>query len=137
MPSDIKYIELPKIKDLRGNLSFLEDNNQIPFKIERVYWIYDVPGGEERGGHAFTNTSELILPLSGGFTVETICGEKKKSITLNQTNKGILLPPMTWRKIGNFLSNSICLIIADTKYEDAKYVRDYNEYVKLFREGNV
>ncbi len=132
MHTDIQLIELPKIKDLRGNLSFLEDNHQIPFKIERVYWIYDVPGGEERGGHAFKNTTEFILPLSGAITVETIRGEKKQIFQLNKTNQGILIPPFTWRKISGFLSNSISLVVTDRKYEVDEYIRDFNSYVSLF-----
>ncbi|MCW3785516.1 sugar 3,4-ketoisomerase [Plebeiibacterium sediminum] len=133
MDNEVRFIELPKIKDLRGNLSFLEDNHQIPFKIERVYWIYDVPGGEERGGHAFKNTTEFILPLSGGITVETIRGEAKHTFKLDTTHKGILIPPYTWRKIGGFLSNSICLVVADTKFEESEYLRDFNEYSSDFK----
>lgn len=132
MHNKIRTIELPKIKDLRGNLSFLEDNNQVPFKIERIYWIYDVPGGEERGGHAFKSTTELILPLSGAITVETIRGEEKQTFHLDKTNQGLLIPPFTWRKISGFLSNSICLVITDSKYEVDDYIRDFNTYVSLF-----
>ncbi|WP_282038083.1 sugar 3,4-ketoisomerase [Saccharicrinis aurantiacus] len=134
MQSNIKYIELPKIKDLRGNLTFLEDHNQIPFKIERVYWIYDVPGGEARGEHAFRSTTELIIPLAGGFTVETQEGNIKSSFELNETNKGILIPPMTWRKITSFISNSVCLIVTDSKYNEDDYIRDFEEYVESYKE---
>ncbi len=128
MDNEPRIIELPKIKDFRGNLSFLEDNNQIPFKIQRVYWIYDVPGGEERGGHAFKNTTEFILPLSGGITVETLRGEESQIYNLTETHKGLLIPPYTWRKIKGFLSNSICLVIADTKYEESEYMREIEGY---------
>ena len=130
--NEVTEIELPKIKDLRGNLSFLEQYEHVPFKINRVYWVYEVPGGEERGGHAFKNTSEFIIPLSGSFKVEYQRGEKKKSIVLNQVNRGLFIPPMTWRKVTSFVSNSVCLVIADTKYEDSKYIRDFNEYIKSF-----
>ncbi len=133
MDNEVRFIELPKIKDLRGNLSFLEDSHQIPFKIQRVYWIYDVPGGEERGGHAFKNTTEFILPLSGAVCIETIRGEEKQTYNLCSTNKGILIPPYTWRKIGGFLSNSICLVVADTKYEECEYMRDFNVYSTGFK----
>ncbi len=133
MYKEPSIIELPKIKDLRGNLTFLEDNNHIPFKIERAYWIYDVPGGEDRGGHAFTNTTELIIPLSGGITVETYYGGERNEFNLNITNKGLLIHPMTWRKIGNFLSNSICLVITNKHYADCNYIRNFNEYIKLFK----
>lgn len=134
MQSDIKYIELPKIKDLRGNLTFLEDHNQVPFKIERVYWIYDVPGGEDRGEHAFKTSTELIIPLAGGFTVEAHEGDLKKSFQLNETNKGLLIPPMTWRKITGFLSNSVCLIVTDSKFNERDYIRDFGEYVGCYKE---
>jgi hypothetical protein len=132
MDNEIRIIELPKIKDLRGNLSFLEDNNHIPFKIQRTYWIYDVPGGEDRSGHAFKNTTEFVLPLSGGFTVETMRGEKRSSIQLTKPNHGLLIPPYTWRKFSDFLSNSICLVITDTKYNDCEYLWDYTEYFNEF-----
>jgi len=133
MDNKPRIIELPKIKDFRGNLSFLEDNHQIPFKIQRVYWIYDVPGGEERGGHAFKNTTEFILPLSGGITVETLRGEERQIYHLTETHKGLLIPPYTWRKIGSFLSNSICLVVANTKYEESVYMRDYDIYSTFFK----
>ena len=131
--NEVIEIELPKIKDLRGNLSFLEQNNHVPFEINRVYWIYDVPGGEGRGGHAYKNTAELILPLSGGFTVDIKQGEKSSSHRLTQTNKGLYLPPMTWRKINSFVSNSVCLVISDTKFENCEYIRDFMEYIKLYK----
>ncbi len=129
MSGEIQFIELPKIKDLRGNLTFLEDHNQIPFKIERVYWIYDVPGGEERGGHAFKNTTELIIPLAGSFKVETIRGENKETFELNQTNKGLLIPPMTWRKVSQFIGGSVCLVVTNQKYLKEEYIRDFNEFI--------
>lgn len=132
MHTDIRIIELPKIKDLRGNLSFLEENNHIPFKIERAYWIYDVPGGEERSGHAFANTTEFIIPLSGGFEIETIRGEEKHNFQLTKTNQGLLIPPYTWRKFTNFLSNSICLVITNTEYSKCEYIWDYSEYFNLY-----
>ncbi|WP_066632184.1 sugar 3,4-ketoisomerase [Labilibacter marinus] len=131
--NEVSKIELPKIKDLRGNLSFLEEHKHIPFKINRVYWIYDVPGGEERGGHAFVNTNEFIIPLSGGFKVEVIEGEKNSNFQLDTTNHGLFIPKMTWRKITGFLSNSVCLVVTDTKHKDSEYVRDYMEYIKLLK----
>lgn len=133
MNNEIKIIELPKIKDLRGNLSFLEENNHVPFKIQRAYWIYDVPGGEDRGAHAFTNTTEFVLPLSGGFNVETIRGEERRNFELSNVHCGLLIPAFTWRKFSNFLSNSICLVVSDTKYEDCEYIRDYVSYFNLFK----
>ncbi len=133
MQKEISKIKLPKIKDLRGNLTFLEENNHIPFPIKRVYWLYDVPGGENRGGHAFSNTTEIIIPLSGGILVETYCGEQKQNYNLQSTDEGLIIPPMTWRRIGGFLSNSICLVITDTQFKDSKYIRDFNDYIKQFK----
>jgi len=137
MDNEVRFIELPKIKDLRGNLTFLEDNNQVPFKIKRTYWIYDVPGGEERGGHAYKNSNELIIPLAGSFTVETIRGEKRETFTLNKTNHALFIPKLTWRKLTNFVSNSICLVISDTMYQDCEYIRSFMDYVNIWRENNV
>ncbi len=134
--NEVIEIELPKIKDLRGNLSFLEQDNHVPFKINRVYWIYDVPGGEGRGGHAYKNTAELIIPLSGGFNVDVSKGENKTTYQLNQTNKGLFIPKMTWRKIDSFISNSVCLVISDTKFEDCQYIRDFMEYIKIYNHIN-
>ena len=128
-----QIITLPKISDLRGNLSFMEEMNHIPFKIERSYWIYGVPGGEERGGHAFKNVNEFVIPISGGFEVDMNIGDENKHYHLNQSNQGLLIPPMNWRKFTNFLSNSICLVVSDTKFDDSEYVRDFTEYVSLFQ----
>ncbi len=130
--TEVTEIELPKIKDLRGNLSFIEEQIHVPFNIQRTYWIYDVPGGEERGGHAYTNSNELIIPISGGFTVKTVRGEEKKTFALSQTNKGLFIPQLTWRKMTNFLSNSVCLVLSDTHYDDCEYIRDFSTYIKQF-----
>ncbi len=130
--NEVTEIELPKIKDLRGNLSFLEEGNHIPFKINRAYWIYDVPGGEGRGGHAYTNTAEFIIPLSGAFTVEVSCGEKNTTYRMSRTNKGLFVPKMTWREINDFTSNSVCLVVSDTMFSDCEYIRDFMEYIRLY-----
>ena len=127
-----KLITIPKIKDLRGNLSFVEDNNHVPFKIKRAYWIYDVPGGEERGGHAYFNSSEFIIPLSGAFTVEVWQGEDREDIVLNKTNCGLFLPKRTWRKFTNFVSGSICLVLSDTLYDEKDGIFDFSEYMMEF-----
>ncbi len=132
MDNEPRIIELPKIKDLRGNLSFLEDNNHIPFKIKRAYWIYDIPGGEERGSHAYRNASEFVILLSGGFTVKTIRGEEERNFQLDKANFGLFLPPYTWRKFSNFLSNSICLVVSDTNYKNCEDICDYNDYYNEF-----
>ena len=103
---DVKIIDLPKFLDARGNLSFVEQNNHIPFEIKRTYWIYDVPGGENRGGHAFKETEEFIIALSGGFDVMVDDGDEKKTFTLNRSYYGLYIPKGIWREINNFSTNS-------------------------------
>ena len=107
---DVKLIELPKFTDPRGNLSFVEQNNHIPFEIKRTYWIYDVPGGENRGGHAFINTEEFIVALSGGFDITVDDGSQKKSFTLNRSYYALYIPKGLWREMGNFSTNSLSFI---------------------------
>ena len=128
---DVKLIELPKFTDPRGNLSFVEQNNHIPFEIKRTYWIYDVPGGENRGGHAFINTEEFIVALSGGFDITVDDGSQKKSFTLNRSYYALYIPKGLWREMGNFSTNSLALEFASTKYNPADYIRDYNQYLSL------
>lgn len=122
-------IELPKFLDDRGNLSFIEENNHIPFKIERTYWIYDVPGGERRGGHAYFNLQEFIVALSGSFDVVLHNGEKEMRFSLNRSYYGLYIPKMIWREIENFSTNSLALILADEKYNEKDYIRDFDEFV--------
>jgi hypothetical protein len=124
-------INLPKIPDLRGNLSFIEEDSHIPFKIHRVYWIYDVPGGEYRGGHAFRETEELIVALSGSFDVILNSGEKDYVFHLNRSYYGIYVPKMLWRVLENFSTNSLALILASTDYSEADYIRDFDEFKKM------
>lgn len=119
---DVKLIELPKFTDPRGNLSFVEQNNHIPFEIKRTYWIYDVPGGENRGGHAFINTEEFIVALSGGFDITVDDGSQKKSFTLNRSYYALYIPKGLWREMGNFSTNSLALEFASTKYNPADYI---------------
>ena len=133
---DVKLIELPKFTDPRGNLSFVEQNNHIPFEIKRTYWIYDVPGGENRGGHAFINT-EFIVALSGGFDITVDDGSQKKSFTLNRSYYALYIPKGLWREMGNFSTNSLALEFASTKYNPADYIRDYNQYLKLKSNGEI
>jgi dTDP-4-dehydrorhamnose 3,5-epimerase-like enzyme len=132
---DVKLIELPKFTDPRGNLSFVEQNNHIPFEIKRTYWIYDVPGGENRGGHAFINTEEFIVALSGGFDITVDDGSQKKSFTLNRSYYALYIPKGLW--MGNFSTNSLALEFASTKYNPADYIRDYNQYLKLKSNGEI
>lgn len=121
-------IQLPKFLDDRGNLSFIEENRHIPFKIQRTYWIYDVPGGERRGGHAYNNLHEFIVALSGSFDVVLHDGEKEMRFNLNRSYYGLYIPPMMWREIENFSTNSLALILADSPYDETAYIRDFEEF---------
>lgn len=125
-----KIINLPKIIDERGNLSFLEEMNHVPFKIERTYWIYDVPGGEIRGSHAYRQNCEFIIALSGSFDVLLDSGEEKHTFSLNRSYYGLYVPNMLWRTITNFSTNSLALIAASTPYIEDDYIRDYTEFKK-------
>lgn len=124
-------IDLPKFLDLRGNLSFIEEETHVPFRIRRVYWIYDVPGGEYRGGHAFRETDELIVALSGSFDVRLHDGTSEYLFSLNRSYYGVLVPRMLWRMIENFSTNSLALIIASTDYAETDYLRDFDEFKRL------
>jgi hypothetical protein len=124
-------IDLPKFLDSRGNLSFIEEDTHLPFKIRRVYWIYDVPGGEYRGGHAFKETEELIVALSGSFDVVLHDGDKEYIFPLNRSYFGVFIPKMVWRRVVNFSTNSLALIIASTDYDEMDYIRDFSEYKRL------
>ena len=130
---EIQLITLPQKLDSRGNLSIIEEVTQVPFKIKRVYWIYDVPGGEHRGGHAFRETEELIVALSGSFDVVLHNGEKELRYSLNRSYYGIFVPKMIWRMIDNFSTNSLALIVASTNYFETDYIRDFNEYLNIAR----
>lgn len=127
-------IQLPKFLDARGNLSFIEQENHIPFKIERTYWIYDVPGGEKRGGHAYKENEELIVALSGSFDVLVDDGKEKKTFSLNRSYYGLYVPKGTWREMQNFSTNSLALILSSTKYDESDYIRDYDEFKSYNRE---
>lgn len=124
-------IKLPKNLDARGNLSFVEEDTHLPFKIKRIYWIYDVPGGEIRGGHAFKETQELIIALSGSFDVLLNDGEQEYKYSLNRSYNGVLVPRMMWRTLQNFSTNSLAVIISSTDYDANNYIRDFNEFKKL------
>ena len=125
----IQLTNLPKFPDERGNLSFLENNNQIPFEIKRVHWIYDVPGGEARGGLAYRETEEFIIALSGSFDVEIDDGIEIQLYNLNRSYNGVLVPKGTWREINNFSTNSVALIVASTSYDPNDGIRDYEEFL--------
>ncbi|MBE0679714.1 MAG: WxcM-like domain-containing protein [Bacteroidales bacterium] len=124
-------INLPKFLDQRGNLSYIEEGTHIPFSIRRVYWIYDVPGGETRGGHAFKNTDEFIVALSGSFDVVLNDGVNEYRYPLNRSYYGLLVPRMTWRVMENFSTNSLALVIASTDFDQGDYLRDFPTFQRL------
>lgn len=130
-----RIIELPKISDPRGNLSFIEGNRHIPFEIKRVYYLYDVPGGETRGGHAHKNLQQLIISMSGSFDVVLDDGLAKKTVSLNRSYQGLYLPSMMWRDLVNFSSGSVCMVLASDCYDEADYYRDYDEFLTAIKGG--
>ena len=134
---DVRIIELPKFLDARGNLSFVEQNNHIPFEIKRTYWIYDVPGGEDRGGHAFRENQEVMIALSGAFDVEVDDGVNKKRFSLNRSYYGLYIPKGLWRTMENFSTNSFALEFGSVAYSADDYIRDYDEFLKLKKDGKI
>jgi len=128
MIDQCRIIKLPKITDPRGNLTFIESQNQIPFHIQRVYYLYDVPGGAERGGHAHKELHQLIVAISGSFDVILDDGCEKKKIHLNRPYEALYVCPMIWRELNNFSSGSVCLVLASNQYTEDDYYRDYNEF---------
>ena len=132
MPSNNPHIiALPKVTDPRGNLSFIQNSDQIPFDIQRTYWIYDVPGGMFRNGHAFRTQHEFIVALSGSFDVVLHDGVEEKRIHLSRSYYGLYVPPMTWRSIDNFSTNSVAMVLSSTLYDENDYIRDFEEFQKL------
>jgi len=127
---DVKLIDLPKFLDPRGNLSFIEEENHVPFKIARAYWIYDVPGGEVRGGHAFREQQELIVALSGSFDVVVDDGAQKQKFSLNRSYFGLFIPAGLWRDMENFSTNSLALVLSSTHYIETDYIRDYDTFLQ-------
>lgn len=134
---DVKIIELPKFTDPRGNLSFVEQLNHIPFEIKRTYWVYDVPGGENRGGHAFIKNEEFIVALSGAFDVIVDDGENKKKFTLNRSYYGLYVPAGLWRVMENFSTNSLALEFGSIHYDQKDYIYNYTEFVKIKQNGKI
>lgn len=129
-----RIINLPKIGDRRGNLSLVEEFKQIPFKIERTYWIYDVPGGEKRGGHAYRENQEFIVALSGSFDVVLDDGKEKKLYSLNRSYYGLYVPKGWWRQMENFSTNALALVLASTSYTKEDYIYDYQEFKRYAEE---
>lgn len=127
-------INLPKIVDERGNLTFIEEENHIPFKIKRVYWIYDVPGGQKRGGHAFKEQQEFIVALSGSFDVVIDDGKQKQTFSLNRSYYGLYIPNGLWREMNNFSTNSLALVLSSTEFSEDDYIRDYAAFLKYVQQ---
>ena len=131
---DIKVIELPKFLDERGNLSVIQEEDNIPFKIQRTYWLYDIPGGERRGGHAYKENQEFIVALSGSFDVIIDDGKEKKRFLLNRSYHGLYIPKGLWREMDNFSTNSLALILSSTRYDASDYIREYDEFKQFKNE---
>lgn len=134
---DVKLIELPKFLDVRGNLSFVEQNKHIPFDIKRTFWIYDVPGGEGRGGHAYRENEEVVIALSGAFDVVIDDGKDKKTFSLNRSYYGLYIPKGLWRSMENFSTNAVALEFGSTPYSKGDYIRDYAEFVNYKKNGTL
>lgn len=134
---DCKLVELPRFLDSRGNLSFAEQLNHIPFEIKRTYWIYDVPGGETRGGHAFKENQEFVIALSGAFDVVVDDGKNKKTFSLNRSYYGLYIPKGLWRTMENFSTNSFALEFGSELYSKEDYIRDYEHFKHLKSNGEI
>ncbi len=126
---DCKIIELDKHHKIKGNITVIENNKTVPFDVKRIYYLYDVPGGEARGGHAHRNLYQLIVAASGSFNVVLNDGKNTKTITLNRPYQGLFIVPGIWRELDNFSSGSVCLVLASEKYDENDYIRDYNEFI--------
>lgn len=135
--NDCKIIELPKIMDQRGNLTFVEGGRHIPFDIKRVYYLYDVPGGASRAAHGHRALSQLMISMSGSFDVTLDDGYGKKTFHLNRSYYGLYIPPMIWRDLDNFSSGAVCMVLASDFYEESDYFRDYQSFLTTAREGSV
>lgn len=130
-----QIIELPKIEDMRGNLSFVEELKHIPFEIKRTYWIYDVPGGQKRGGHAFKEQQEFIISLSGSLDVIIDNGFEKQTVSLNRSYYGLYIPNGYWRQMKNFSTNTLVVVLASTLFDKKDYIRDYKEFLQYAKKN--
>lgn len=128
-----RTIQLPRVPDARGSLSFFEGGRHVPFRIARAYWIYDVPGGEMREGHAYRCLEEFIVALSGSFDVELDDGAARRTVSLSRSYWGLYVPPLVWRQLVNFSTNAVCLVAASAAYDEGDYLRDYAEFATLAR----
>lgn len=131
--NDCLTMNVPKIPDARGNLTYIESASHVPFRVRRVYWIYDVPGGEVRGGHAYRQQQEFVIALSGSFDVHVNDGESRRVITLNRSYYGVHVPQMIWRQLANFSTNAVCLILASLPFDESDYIRRYDDYLEARR----
>jgi dTDP-4-dehydrorhamnose 3,5-epimerase-like enzyme len=131
--SQCRIIELPKVADVRGNLTFIEQKRQVPFEIKRVYYLYDVPAGESRGGHAHKECEQFIIAANGSFDVILDDGTNRETFHLNRPYLGLYISPLVWRELNNFSSGSVCLVLASEFYDDEDYLRDYETFEKIVR----
>ena len=129
-----KIIDLPKIIDSRGNLTVTEGENHIPFAIKRTYWVYDVPAGESRGGHAHKECKEFLVAISGSFSVTLDNGKEKKTFLLNHPYQGLFIDVNIWRTLDDFSSGAVCLVLASERFEEEDYIRDYNDYLEYVKD---
>jgi len=131
--SNCRFIELPKISDVRGNLSFVESERHVPFTLERVYYLYDVPGGADRGSHAHKALHQFIVAMSGSFDVVLDDGREQRRFHLNRSYFGLYVSPMIWRYLDNFSSGAVCMVLASAKYDESDYIRDYQQFLAATR----
>lgn len=133
----VKMIDLPRITDPRGNLSVVQGGSHIPFDIRRIFYLYDVPGGATRGGHAHHREQQVLIAVSGSFDVELDDGHEKMRVTLNRPFRGVLIPPGVWRELDNFSSGSVCLTLSSIDYDESDYIRDYETFKRLSENGQI
>jgi hypothetical protein len=131
----VQIIRLPRVEDVRGNLSFVEGMRHVPFTIRRAYWIYDVPGGEARGGHANRTLDEFLIALSGSFDVRLDAGDGERVVPLNRSYFGLLVPRMTWRRLENFSTNAVCLTLASAEFDESDYIREHDQFAREVARG--
>lgn len=134
---NVKMIDLPRITDPRGNLSVVQGGSHIPFDIRRIFYLYDVPGGATRGGHAHHREQQVLIAVSGSFDVELDDGRDKMRVTLNRPFRGVLIPPGVWRELDNFSSGSVCLTLSSIDYDESDYIRDYEIFTRLSKNGQI
>jgi len=126
---DVKLLEFPRVTDPRGNLSFIQNGSHLPFDIKRVFYLYDVPSGAMRGGHAHHREKQVLIAVAGSFDVTLDDGHRKMTVTLNRPYRGVLIPPGVWRELDNFSSGSVCLTLSSIEYDESDYIRDYSDFI--------